>query len=362
MYQQFEAAMAHALGTTWIRSSRAGRDASIDFATLDGATLIELKLSRRGPPREVASAATRLARVCRHRGAQRAVLVWWCQTLPLAATQRTWAELISVLAPDVADRLQLVMASPKSELIVPDDESGRSITRALRIAATAIAPSAAHARPDRSYDVLKILLLRWLRGEPAISMHELQAQSGQSHPTVALRLDELGSYVRRTSNRSVELSEFPTSAWTELLALSPRIRQTAGFVDRSGRSGDLVSMLGRLRRQQPPHVAVGGVVGARHWQADFDLDGVPRLDLELHAPDGVADMGFISRLDPALTRADGGSAPIVAVHLVTRASSQYTDDPEHRLPWADPVEILLDLHQLRLTKQADAFVRHWRMG
>ena len=274
--------------------------------------------------------------------------------------RRAWSEWISVLAPDVADRLQLVMVSADAQVVIPEDESGRTIARALHTASAALESAAAHARPDRSYEVLKILLVRWLRREPPISMHELQAQSGLSHPTVALRLRELGDQVRRRSNRSVELSEFPTSTWAELVALSPRVRRSVGFVDRSGRSGDLAAMLERLGRQQPPHVAVGGVVAARHWQPTFDLDGIPRLDLELHAPDGVAQLEFLRRLDPALTPADGRSVPTVVVHLVTRASSLFTDDPDRRLPWADPVEVLLDLNQLRLTQQAEAFVWEWR--
>jgi hypothetical protein len=243
-------------------------------------------------------------------------------------------------------------------VIYPVDQLGRQIAAVLRIAAETSEP--AGPRPDLSYEVLKILLLRWLRLDAPISMGELQEQTGLSHPTVAKRIRELGNLIERTSNRSVRLREFPARPWAELVALSPRVRKTTGFEDGSGRSGDLSALVARIQRQRPPHVALGGVVGARHWQPDFDLAGIPRVDLELHAPMGSADLRFVSRIDPALVPARSGGAPILAVHVVTRAASLFEVDNGKGTPWADPVEILLDLHQLRLHKQADDFMRYWR--
>jgi len=333
-------------------------DLGIDFANADRDTIVQLKTTFTGPPRELASRATQLALACRTTHARRAIVAWWSASFSAQGVRDAWEALLSVLAPDVATSLQLVLVSPSSEVIYPADQLGQQIAAALRTAADS--SEAAGPRPDRSYDVLKILLLRWLRSDPPIAMGELQAQSGLSHPTVAKRVRALGNSIERTSNRRVKLRELPTRPWAELVALSPRVRQTTGFEDRSGRSGDLSALVARIQRQQPPHVALGGVVGARHWQPGFDLHGIPRVDLELHAPMGSADLSFVSRIDPALAPARPEVAPILAVHVVTRAASLFDVDKGKGTPWADPVEILLDLHQLRLHKQADDFVKFWR--
>jgi hypothetical protein len=330
-----------------------------DFATADRSTIVQLKATFTGPPRELAARATKLALACRSTGARWAIIAWWSASFSAQGIRHAWEELLSVFADDVTTRLQLVLVSPLNDVIYPANDLGKQIAAALRTASAAIAPEPVGSRPDRSYDVLKVLLLRWLRGDPPISMGELQAQTGLTHPTVSKRIHDLGNLIERTSNRSVKLREFPTRLWAELVALSPRVRQTTGFEDRSGRSGDLSALVARIQRQRPPHVALGGVVGARHWQSDFDLVGIPRVDLELHAPMGRADLRFVSRIDPALVPVRPEVAPILAVHIVTRAVSLFENHGKST-PWADPVEILLDLHQLRLHKQADDFMRYWR--
>jgi hypothetical protein len=336
-----------------------GNDVGFDFATTDRRIIVQLKTTFTGPPRELAARATQLALACRATGAQWAVIAWWSASFSAQGVRNAWQDLLSVFSPDVTTKLQLVLVSPSNEVIYPANPFGEQVAAALRTAAAVIPDQLAVSSPDRSYEVLKILLLRWLRGDPPISVGELQFQTGLTHPTVSKRIRELGNLVERTSNRSVKLREFPARPWAELVALSPRVRQTAGFEDRSGRSGDLSALVERIQRQRPPHVALGGVVGARHWQPEFDLVGTPRVDLELHAPMGRADLRFVSRIDPALVSARPEVAPILAVHVVARAVSLFEDHGKST-PWADPVEILLDLHQLKLHKQADDFMRYWR--
>jgi hypothetical protein len=339
-----------------------GNDAGFDFATADRSIIVQLKASFTGPPRDLAVRATQLALACRSTGAQWAIIAWWSASFSAQRVRSAWEDLLTVFSPDVTTKLQLVLVGPSNELIYPANPFGEQIAAALRAAAAAavdIPDQLAGSRPDRSYEVLKILLLRWLRHDPPISVGELQFQTGLTHPTVSKRIRELGNWVERTSNRSVKLQEFPARLWAELVALSPRVRQTAGFEDRSGRSGDLSALVARIQRQRPSQVALGGVVGARHWQPEFDLVGTPRVDLELHAPTGRADLRFVSQIDPALVPARPEVAPILAVHVVTRAVSLFEDHGKST-PWADPVEILLDLHQLKLHKQADDFIRYWR--
>jgi hypothetical protein len=329
-----------------------------DFATSDRRTIVQLKIFS-GPPRGLPAHAVELALACRSPGVDRAIVAWWIPSFSTRDVQETWKALLEVFAPDLRKKLELVLASPSRDVINPRSDLGEKIAAALRTAAAVVADRPEAPRPDRSYEVLKILLLRWLRGDPPISVGELQHQTGLTHPTVSKRLRELDSYVERTSNRSVRLQEFPVRPWAELIALSPRVRQTAGFEDRSGRSGDLSALVARVQRQRYPNVAIGGVVGARFWQPEFDLIGTPRVDLEVHVPEGKVDLRFVSRLDPALAPARPEVAPILAIHVVTRASSLFTQY-ENGAQCADPIEILLDLHQLKLNKQADDFVRYWR--
>lgn len=357
---RLERALARSLEPLGLRpATHSGGDVQgFDFESAAHDTIVQLKTTFTGPPRDLASAATQLALACRAIRAERAILAWWSSSFSANGVRHAWDALLSVLAPDVATRLQLVMVSPSSAVIHPSDPLGHRIAAALQAAADPSHPVG--PRPDRSYEVLKILLLRWLRHDAPISMQELQAQTGLSHPTVAKRIHALDHSIERTSNRSVKLSEFPARPWAELLALSPRVRQTTGFEDRSGRSGDLSALVARIQHQRPPHVAFGGVVGARHWQPDLDLEGLPRVDLELHSPTGVADLRFVSRIDPAFVPARAEVAPTLAVHVVTRAASLFEVSDKTSMPWADPIEILLDLHQLRLYKQADDFMRYWR--
>ena len=68
------------------------------------------------------------------------------------------------------------------------------------------------------------------------------------------------------------------------------------------------------------------------------------------------DLSFVERLDPALEKAarpDESSS--LVIHCIRRAESLFQPG-DHGVPWADPVECLLDLHEARLESQAQAFL------
>jgi len=331
---------------------------AVDFATEDGSVLLEVKAGFAGF-RELDSAVMQLALTCQRLRPARAILGVWSGKLSVAGIRERWLSLMSVLTAAVRERLQLVVASKDELLAIPHDDRGIGIARALRSAGEKLPPAA--RRPPRSHEVLKVLVLRWLRREPPIAIHDLQAVTGLSHPSVSVQLRALGPVIGRESNRSVTLREFPTQAWEELIALGPRVRQSHGFADRSGRPGSLGALVQRVRRQPWKHVAVGGVVAARNrWHTAIDLAGTPRLDLEVHAPHGPPDLEFIARLDPALQPARPEDVPVLVVHAVTRTEAMFASDEHGGPPWADPVEVLLDLADLRLGAQADELVRHLR--
>jgi hypothetical protein len=128
------------------------------------------------------------------------------------------------------------------------------------------------------------------------------------------------------------------------------------FADRSGQPESPPVLLRRLEAVAPLGVAVGGVAGARQYHPELDIIGLPRLDLSVHAPTRDADIGFLSRLDPALKPVGDPAEPArVVLHFVRHAEPLFTPNPGG-LPWADPVECLLDLDEGGLQAQALEFM------
>lgn len=324
------------------------------FAGADGA-IVEVKDAQSGV-RDLRAAVAELALRTRDTSAPRAVLLIRGARMSAAGLREEWARLLTVLVPDVADRLRLVAVLEEDVVVVPDEVWMRELADRVTGAAR---PQARSARVDRSFEVMRVLLSRWLLHRGRIAVGELQRQTGLSHPSVSKGLAALGPALDRHRDRSVALRAFPREAWSQLVALAPRVRQTAAFVDESGRGGDPQRLLERLRRAPPPGVAVAGVLAARQWHPAFDLEGLPRLDLSVHAPDGGMDTAFVALLDPALVPAPPGTPPLLVLHAVPRAETLFVPH-DGGLPWADPVEALLDLYELRLIEQADDLVRALR--
>ena len=325
-----------------------------DFSSTDG-SILDVKDAQSGV-RDLRAAVAELALRTRDTSAPRAVLLIRGARMSAAGLREEWARLLTVLAPSVADRLRLVAVLEEDVVLVPDEPWMRELADRVSDAGR---PQARSARVDRSFEVMRVLLSRWLLHRGRIGVGELQRQTGLSHPSVSKGLAALGPALDRHRDRSVALRAFPREAWSQLVALAPKVRQTTAFVDESGRGGDPQRLLDRLRRAPPPGVAIAGVVAARHWNPALDLEGLPRLDLSLHSPAGGTDTAFVARLDPALIPAPAGTPPLLVVHSVPRADSLFVPD-DAGLPWADPVEALLDLYELRLIEQADDLVRALR--
>jgi hypothetical protein len=177
---------------------------------------------------------------------------------------------------------------------------------------------------------------------------------GCSYPTVAIALRRLESSLIRHSDRRVELRYFPRDEWSRLLAVSDQVRSTTRFTDRSGQPRSPHDLFVRLKRLGRSDIAVGGVIGARHYRPDLDIVGIPRLDLSMHTLGKNVDLSFVRELDPALQETNRRDVPTaLAVHLVSRARSLFQSGDD--VQWADPVECLLDLQENRLESQALEF-------
>jgi len=165
---------------------------------------------------------------------------------------------------------------------------------------------------------------RWLRREGAIPIGKLAEQVGLHLPTAAQALQRLGErqYLLRRSNRSVELRSFPQTAWNELLVL----RTPGGSLSAMWmlRAGDPISNTAQKvgANQAARTLPWAEWPRQRHWHQDFDLHGIPRIDLSLHVPQGRMNLDFMRKLDPALERFDkDDSSAAVVIHPLFRNES-----------------------------------------
>jgi hypothetical protein len=268
--------------------------------------------------------------------------------------QREWKLAEQTLHPEVLERMTVAFAKNKQYVGLPRDLGDNFRVWLDQL----VLRESREGKPRESfYAILEVLLHQWLLGKGPMASQWLMKTVGCSYPTVATSLRRLEPSLLRHSDRRVELRYFPRDEWARLLAVSDEVRSATRFSDRSGQPRSIDSLVDRLKRLGRSDIAVGGVIGARHYQPALDLVGTPRLDLSLHCRGKNVDWNFVKELDPALqeTKRRDEPAPLV-IHLVRRARSLF-EPGEDRLPWADPVECLLDLHEGRLESQALEFVQ-----
>lgn len=280
------------------------------------------------------------------------------------AIEETWQLCQRVFRKSVVEQMRLI--------IVRTDDSGNVIWKGYPTEPTAdekelIAidvPGTTrrhHPVGQSIHEVLRILLIRCLgtADVPAISMTQLGADAGYSYKPVRSAVDELSKHIHRYSNGSVILKSFPEEAWTRLLLEADKVRETQRYYAEGDLPRTPASMLSRFRKipgKQVEHVGIGGVAGAQSHR-DIDLIGMPRLDFTVHCPNGAADLGFLQKLDPALESVTDPDGPAsVVVHLLRRPANYFHGE------LADPVECLLDLHEMRLENQAQEFLKSYKFG
>jgi hypothetical protein len=337
-----------------------------EFRSRDGKRLLGVELHAQGI-RDLHAAILRMAQqVSLDRRATRGIVAVWTPRVSDDRIRGEWGSTLSLFKPAIASRMALVVVRPDRCLTLGDDPELRRLGDALRADLGKQEAPVREARPALSrkfFEIFKILLGQWLLRKGPAAIGELMRRTGCSYPSVAeaiRRLEGAGEIARR-SNRSVELAAFPRKTWSEALAMSETLRRTRSYADSSGRPADPAALLRRLQALAPPRVAIGGVQSAHRWDPHFDLHGLPRLDVTVHVARGVGDFGFVNALDPALQRAQGPAPKVVlAVHPLFRTEALFEKNPKGKLDWADPVETLLDLHELGLVDQAEAMIR--RLG
>lgn len=351
----------------WRNEFKPAEGGGVDYISRDGKTAVEVKPGTNGS-RDFYSAVMHLAIFLeRNSAVQRACLVLSRSRMSSDRLKDEWRSSIEVLRNPVADRLGLVVVENENSWTVPDDSYLRRVANAFECETqndAHVQYEVARQSPgQKPYEVLKVLVSRWLQKLGPIAIGALASEVGCSYPTVrkALGKASLRHALRIASNRSVELRAFPYDAWNELVGHSRATRVSFRFQDQSGNKPTPQDLLKRLERLKPPHLALGGVAAARHWNPDFDLHGTPRLDMVCHRPDGKIDLTFVREIDPALKIVDEPSASaVLVVHRLVREASLFATNSNGGIPWADPVEVVLDLIDLSLIPQANQLLSHFR--
>lgn len=265
-----------------------------------------------------------------------------------------WKKAAAVLRPEHLARMTLCIEQEREIRGIPrtpDPVTQRILLDVLGEQRAKHAPR--QTRSDASFVVLKVLLHRWLAAGDFVTTDWLARSAGYSYPTVADVLMRLGKLIERGPKRRVRLRWFPREEWVRLISLSDKARSTLRFADRSGEPRSPEAHLARLEKMTPPRLAIGGVLGAKHYFPELDLVGTPRLDLSVQKYDRREIIELIRKLDPALQRVQDPREPAnVVVHTIYHADSLFEPRLGGGLFWADPVECLLDLHDARLEFQA----------
>jgi hypothetical protein len=328
-----------------------------------GETVYEVLIEPRDA-RRLRTALIEMARIAFSARARRVVLLLEEPHITELRLREEWEAAESVIRPELFERLSLAIrrSGEWTGIQSPPDASELQILNEILEHERSRRPARSGRGSEAFYEILKILIHQWLLGQGPVAINWLMETSGTSHPTVSKSLSRLDHCLNRHSDRSVELRYFPRDEWARLLAVSGDVRDTVSFSDRSGQARSPESLLRRLRQLGREDIAVGGVLGAKHYHPSLDLVGTPRLDLSVHSARKAVDLSFVKRLDPALEKTSRREqSPVLVVHTIRRAASLF-QRADNGLPWADPVECLLDLHEARLESQAREFLESFSVA
>ncbi len=289
---------------------------------------------------------------------RRAYLVLVDPRVSGASIASEFERLMAAMRQDVAGRLYVVAASGGDVHALPRAVPAEDWPLIRRTIEDAQDARPVLSQPDMQSEVIRVLLLQWVFAGQPVSPTWVQETVGCAYRTVMNAVDRLGPVVERGSNGSIQLRAFPVHVWPEIVVDAPRSRSTMLFADQSGQPRSPDSLLRRLERLDRENVAIGGVLGARHFMPDLDMVGAPRLDLTVHAPTGLAELELAEQLDPGLAPAEPhGRPPRLALHFLRRQEPFFAEG-EDRVRWADPIECLLDLYEAGLDQPARQLQRH----
>jgi hypothetical protein len=322
---------------------------------MDG-VMIEVKM-RLHAVRNIRDSLLQLAYVLAEQPNKRAFLLLVNPRVTELRLRDEWEKIRMTFQPDIVRRLSIVVSRGDHFIGIPQEPAPEYIDFLKQANKGELFHAGTRLpAPDYSAEILKILVYQWLMKRGSMTSVWLSETTGCNYRTVAKTLKGLGRTVLWHSDKSVELRYFPKDAWVRMLAMLDKSRATIRYADRSGQPRSLESLLRRLNKLKMPEIAVGGVLGARHYYPKLDLVGTPRLDLSFHCLGKSADLDFIENLDPALKQEND---PEVSANLVLhfiRREKPFFEKGSEGVAWADPVECLLDFQEMRLEPQALEFL------
>lgn len=350
----------------WKQHFRVAFDRSgFDYISTDGSFAVEVKESNQG----LASFHAGIMQLANALNAdneiKRACLLFNTGKLSLERIKAEWNSAKRLFRPSISSRLGVLAFVDDAHWFDPDEEILRRMAISYSEAVIKVGKQPQNVlvrETERYLEIVKVLLIRWLRHDGPLAQKQLAEAVGCSYPTLRATLQRLekNGYLIMHKNRQVELAQFPYDVWQDVLAIAPKGRQNISLVDTSRTIDDPMQLHKRLKQQYPADIALGGVIAARYWDSRFNLNGIPRLDIVVHVPQWYLDLSFLHKLDPALRVADDPQTqPILVVHPLQRAMSYFTEKP-HDLPIADPVETALDLVEMGLTQQVSDLFHHFR--
>ncbi len=321
-----------------------------------GGVLIEVKM-RLHAVRGIRDSLLQLAYVLAEQPDKRAFLLLVNPRITESRLRDEWEQVRMTLREDIVNRLNIVASRDDRLVGIPRDLASADKDLLKQTSQNVLSRSGTPLpAPDYGAEILKILVCQWLLKRGSMTSVWLSETVGCNYRTVAKTLKNLGRAILWHSDKSVELKYFPKDAWARMLALLDKSRSTIRYADRSGQPRSVDSLIRRLNKIKIPEIAVGGVLGARYYYPKLDLVGTPRLDLSFHCPGKSADLGFIEKLDPALKQENDPSLPAnLVLHFIRREKSFFKTTHEGTT-WADPVECLLNLQEMRLEPQAVEFL------
>ena len=279
--------------------------------------------------------------------------------LTRAALQAEWDAAAAVFKPEVLARLQVVMRSggvldgwpeppPAAEHARLNEEFSKAETDGGTLQQV--------RRAEAFYDVLRVLIRHWMLRSGSVAQGTLTAEAGCSYPTLAAALKKLDAVLEWETARTLHLTRFPKRDWERLVVLAHEVRGTRHFRLADAAPAARAALAGRITALHRDDIALGGVTGARHFFPSLDITAPPRVDVTVKAAGASADLNWTSEL--GLKEARPQDTAALAVHFITMPADGF--ERVNGILHADPVECLLDLHEMRLEAQAAEFLAHFQ--
>lgn len=263
------------------------------------------------------------------------------------------ARFRSVVRPDLATRVMLAALDGEGQLVgeLPRDAPG--LIGYLK----ELVDQELSAGTDRvSRESVKSHLAHlWLQGHIGQTQATLRKDTGASHPTVAAALRDLDQQgLLYTDRKGVMLNEPTWEAWRRLAEAHANKRTLVRFVDPSGFARSATDMVEKLKslqaRGSAQAVAVGGVMGAKHYDRDLNITAPPRLDLSVFG----GDASFVRQLDAGLVVSENKDAKAVLVVHLTPSGERFVEIGAVGRA-APPLDCLADLLEIGLASEARDF-------